>query len=140
MRTADVLESVGSLATQLKVYAARLPSVVHLATVSTGVKPRPEAVENYEEIVTRARTLIAGTRYKSLGDSLIDSLEAFERGNLLEAVQPLLAVLDHLERMQHDKEIEVGRIDEKRIAEYRGALRRILPGNSPELDAAGRGA
>jgi hypothetical protein len=41
--------------------------------------------------------------------------------------------------MQHDKEIEVGRTDEKRIAEYRAALRRILPGNKPELDPAGLG-
>jgi hypothetical protein len=57
----------------------------------------------------------------------------------LGAVQPLLAVLDHLDRMQHDKEIEAGRIDEKRIAEYRAALHKILPGNKPELGGAGRG-
>jgi hypothetical protein len=41
--------------------------------------------------------------------------------------------------MQQDKEIEAGRIDEKRLKEYRGALHKILPGNQPELDGAGGG-
>jgi hypothetical protein len=110
-----------------------------LAAVPTGVKPKLEAIEDYEDIVTRIRTQSAGTPYKSLNDSLIESLEAFEVGKLLGSVQPLLAVLDHLERMQRDKEIEVGRIDEKRLGEYRAALHKILPGNKPELDGAGRG-
>jgi hypothetical protein len=41
--------------------------------------------------------------------------------------------------MQRDKEIEVGRIDQGRTGEYRSALNKILPGNKPELDSAGRG-
>lgn len=139
MQTADVLEAIGGLTARLKAYAAKLPPVVPLAAVPTGVKPKAEAIEAYEAIVTRVRTQSAGTRFKNLGDSFIESLEAFERGKLLGAVQPLLAVLDHLERMQHDKEITVGRADEKRLAEYRAALRRILPGNTPELDAADGG-
>ncbi|HXV68468.1 MAG TPA: hypothetical protein VD738_06040 [Nitrospira sp.] len=139
MQTADFLEAIGGLTARLKAYANTLPPIVHLAAVPTGVKPTLEAIESYEEIITRVRTHSAGTRYKGLGDSLIDSLEAFEGGRLLGAVQPLLAVLDHLDRMQHDKEIEAGRIDEKRIAEYRAALHKILPGNKPELGGAGRG-
>jgi hypothetical protein len=70
---------------------------------------------------------------------LVESLEAFEAGNLLGAVQPLLAVLDQVERMQRDEEIEVGRLDEKRLGEYRANLHKILPGNKPELDGSGRG-
>jgi hypothetical protein len=139
MQTADVLEAIGGLTAWLKAYAAKLPPVVSLAAAPTGVKPNPQAIEDYEAIVTRVRTQSAGTRYKNLGDSFIESLEAFEGGKLLGAVQPLLAVLDHLERMQHDNEIAVGRADEKRLAEYRATLRRILPGNTPELDAAGGG-
>jgi hypothetical protein len=69
----------------------------------------------------------------------VSSLEAFEIGNLLGTVQPLLSVLDHLERMQRDHEIEIGRIDDKRLTEYRAALHKILPGNQPELDGAGGG-
>lgn len=139
MQTGDVLDAIGGLTAQLKVYAAKLPAIVHLTVVPTGVKPKFEAVEEYEEIVSRFRNQSAGTAYKGLNESFIESLEAFEVGKLLGSVQPLLAVLDHLERMQRDKEIEVGRTDEKRITEYRGALHKIMPGNKPELDAAGRG-
>lgn len=139
MQTSDVLDAVGGLTAQIKTYAAKLPPIVHLTAVPTGVKPKLEAVEEYEEIVSRFRQQSSGTVYKGLNESFIESLEAFEVGKLLGSVQPLLAVLDHIERMQRDQEIEVGRIDEKRVAEYRAALHKIMPGNKPELDGAGRG-
>ena len=139
MQTADVLDTIGGLAAQLKAYAAKLPAVVHLTAVPSGVKPKLEAIEDYEDIVSRFRNQSAGTLYKRLNESLLESLEAFEAGKLLGSVQPLLAALDHLERIQLDHEIEVGRIDEKRMSEYRVVLNRILPGNKPELDGAGRG-
>lgn len=139
MQTADVLDSIGGLVAQLKIYAAKLPPIVHLSVVPTGVKPKFEAVEEYEEIVSRFRSQSAGTPYKGLNELFVESLEAFEVGRLLGSVQPLLSVLDHLERMQRDKEIEIGRTDEKRTSEYRAVLNKILPGNKPELDGAGRG-
>lgn len=139
MQTADVLDALGGLLSQLKAYAAKLPPIVHLTAVPTGVKPKLEAVEEFEEILSRFRTQAAGTVYKTLNPLCVEALEAFEVGNLLGAVQPLLAILDHVERMQRDKEVEVGRLDEKRIAEYRVGLHKILPGNKPELDGAGRG-
>ena len=139
MQTADVLDAIGGLVAQLKVYAAKLPPIVHLSAVSTGVKPKFEAIEEYEEIVSRFRNQSSGTAYKGLNDLFVESLEAFEVGRLLGSVQPLLTVLDHLERMQRDKEIEIGRIDEKRTGDYRSVLNKILPGNKPELDGAGRG-
>lgn len=139
MQTADILDAIGALSAQLKIYAAKLPPIVHLAAVPTGVKPKLEAIDEYEDNVSRVRSQSAGTPYKALNEAFVASLEAFEVGNLLGAVQPLLAVLDHLERMQRDKEIEVGRIDEKRVGEYRTALHKILPGNKPELDGSGRG-
>ncbi|BFU95112.1 MAG: conserved protein of unknown function [Nitrospira sp.] len=139
MTVTDVLETVGGLTSQLKAYAAKLPSIVYLTVVPTGIKPKPEAIEEYEQLVSRFRHQSAGTAYKGLNEPLIESLEAFEVGELLGSVQPLLAVLDHLERMQRDKEAEVGRTDEKRLLDYRAALHRILPGNKPELDGAGRG-
>ncbi len=139
MQTADVLDLVGGFASQLKAYAAKLPPVVHLTAVPTGVKPTFEAVDQYEELVTRFRQRSVGTAFKGLNDLVVESLEAFEAGKLLGSVQPLLAVLDHVERMSRDQEIEVGRLDEKRIGDYRAALNKILPGNQPELDGAGRG-
>jgi hypothetical protein len=139
MQTADVLDAMGGLVAQVKMYAAKLPPIVHLSAVPTGVKPTFEAIEEYEEIVSRFRNQSAGTPYKGLNGLFVESLEAFEVGRLLGSVQPLLSVLDHLERMQRDKEIEIGRSDEKRTGEYRSALSKILPGNKPELDGAGRG-
>ncbi|MDF0676717.1 MAG: hypothetical protein P0120_20640 [Nitrospira sp.] len=139
MLTTEVLDTVGGLTSHLKSYAAKLPPIVHLSSLPSGVKPAFEAVDGYETIVSRARSQSAGTPYKSLNESLVSSLEAFEIGNLLGAVQPLLSALDHLERMQRDKEIEIGRVDEKRLKDYRAALQKILPGNQPELDGAGGG-
>ncbi len=139
MQTADFLEALGGLTAHLKSYASKLPPVVHLAAVPTGVKPPLEAIEEYETIIGRVRSLSAGTRYRGLADVLIDSLESFEAGRLLGAVQPLLVALDQVEQMSHEKELEVGRIDAKRIAEYRSVLRTILPGNKPELQSGERG-
>ena len=139
MQMTDVLDSFGGLVSHLKCYAAKLPPIVHLGTVPTGVKPNLEAIGDYEDNVTRIRTNSAGTPLKYLNDVFVESLEAFEAGKLLESVQPLLAVLDHLEQMQRDNTIDVGRFDEARIAEYRAALSKILPGNKPEVGGAGRG-
>jgi hypothetical protein len=139
MQTADILDVIGGLTSQLKLYAAKLPPIVHLSAVPAGIKPQLEAIEDYEELLSRIRAQSAGTPYRSLNQSLIESLEAFEAGRLLGAVQSLLALLDQLERMKRDKEIEVGRLDEKHMADYRATLHKILPGNKPELDGAGRG-
>lgn len=139
MQTDDVLDVMGGLVAHLKIYAVKLPPIVHLSAVPSGIKPNFEAVEEYEEIVSRFRSQSAGTPYKGLNELFVESLEAFEVGRLLGSVQPLLSVLDHLERMQRDKEIEIGRLDEKRTGEYRSTLNKILPGNKPELDGSGRG-
>lgn len=134
MSTAELLEIIGGLTSLIKSYAAKLPAVVHLNAVPSGVKPSLETVDNYETIVARARTQSAGTPFKGLNESFVTSLEAFEIGHLLGAIQPLLSVLDHVEQMQSEKDIEVGRVDEQRMREYRAALRKVLPGNRPELD------
>jgi hypothetical protein len=139
MQTGDILDAIGGLSSQLKSYAAKLPAVVHLTVVPTGMKPKPEAVDEYEAIVSRFRHQSAGTAYRGLNEPFVESLEAFEVGKLLGSVQPLLAILDHLERMQRDKEITADQADARRIAEYRAGLHKILPGNKPELDGAGRG-
>ena len=107
--------------------------------VPSGIKPNMEAVDEYESIVSRFRSQSSGTAYKVLNEAFVESLEAFEVGKLLGSVQPLLAVLDYLERMQRDKEIDAAETDQKRIMEYRAGLNNILPGNKPELDGAGRG-
>ncbi len=139
MQTGDVLDAIGGLSSQLKTYAAKLPGIVHLTVVPTGIKPKPEAIDEYEAIVSRFRNQSAGTAYRGLNEAFVESLEAFEVGKLLGSVQPLLAILDHLERMQRDKEDTADATDTRRTAEYRVGLHKIMPGNKPELDGAGRG-
>ncbi len=139
METSDVLDTVGSLVSQLKAYAAKLPVVVPMSVVPGGIKPKEEAIKAFEKTVYRFRAQSGTSIYKRLNDLFIESLEAFEGGKLLSSIQPLLAVLDHLAQMQRDKEILASPGDEKRIDEYRAALHKILPGGKPELEEAGRG-
>jgi hypothetical protein len=139
MQVNAVLDLFGDLLAQLKGYASKLPAVVHLASVPTGVKPLPEAVEVYEQALSRFREQSGRSPFKGLQDYLIESLEAFEVGNVLGAVQPLLAVLDQIDRMQRDKDVKMTPAEEKRMGDYRAALIKILPGRQPELEGAGRG-
>lgn len=139
MTTGEVLEIIGSLVSALKTYCAKLPAVVHLSMIPGGVKPTQEAIAAYEQMVYRFRAQSAPTPFRTLTDLFIESLEAFEVGSVLATVQPLLAVLDHLERMQRDKEIPVSAAEEKRFGDYRQALYKIMPGNQPELEGAGKG-
>ena len=139
MLTGEVLETIAALVAALKSYAAKLPAVVHLNVVPTGMKPQDEMVEAYERAVSRLRTQSQKTPYRHLVPPFVESVEAFEAGRLLSAIQPLLQVLDQLEQMTRDKEIDATPVDEKRIAEYRTALHRIMPGKNPELEGAGRG-
>ncbi len=139
MDSPQLLDVIGGLVSHLRGYAAKLPAVVHLAAIPSGIKPTLESVDAYENIVSRFRHQSAGTPYRTLHELFLESLEAFETGNLLGSVQPLLAVLDHVERMRRDNEITVGPTEEKRLGEYRTALHKILPGNRPELEGAGRG-
>lgn len=139
MELSEGLDVIGNLIAALKQYASKLPAMVPLASVPGGIKPTPETIEAYENAVARFRSQSGGSAYKKFNEPLIESLEAFEAGKLLGAIQPLLAILDHLDVMKRDKQIVVGPADEKRMSEYRVALNKILPGNKPELEGAGRG-
>jgi len=139
METSQALDLIGSLVAALKGYTAKLPAVVHLAAMPGGLKPQPEAVAAYEQVVYRFRSQAAASACKRLSEPLIESLEAFETGEVLKAVQPLLLALDLLELMQREKTITVAPAEEIRLRDYRAALHRIMPGKEPELEGAGRG-
>lgn len=135
----QALDIIGNLIASLKQYASKLPAMVPLASVPGGIKPTLEAIDAYEAAVSRFRSQSGNSAYKKFHESLIESLEAFEAGKLLGSVQPLLAILDHLNVMKREQQLTVGPTDEKRMDEYRIALNKILPGNKPELEGAGRG-
>lgn len=134
-----MLDVIGSLVSALKAYSAKLPTVVSLAVMPGGIRPAPEAVAAYEQTVFRFRTQGETSAFRRFNELFLESLEAFEGGRLLSAIQPLLTVLDHLDRMRREKEIAVTPAEEKRMSEYRATLNRILPGNQPELEGAGKG-
>lgn len=139
METSQVLDTVGTLIMHLKGYTAKLPPVVHLAAVPGGLRPKPESVDVFEQALSKFRSQAGTSPFKRLIALFTDALEAFEMGKVLATVQPILAVLDHVEQMQRDKDIVVTEPDRKRLAEYRTSLNKILPGNQPELEGAGRG-
>ncbi len=139
MQISEVLDVIGSLVSALRAYSAKLPAVVLLSVMPGGIRPAPEAVAAYEQTVFRFRTQGGASVFRRFNELFLESLEAFEGGRLLGAIQPLLTVLDHLDLMHREKEIAVAPAEEKRMSEYRATLNRILPGNQPELEGAGKG-
>jgi hypothetical protein len=89
--------------------------------------------------VLRFRTHTISASYRGINELFVDSLEAFEGGRLLGAIQPLLMVLDHLDVMLQEKTLALPAPAIKRLSEYRQTLMRIMPGNQPELEGAGKG-
>src|SRR5581483_6831802 len=66
VETSDVLDTIGSLVSQLKAYAAKLPAVVPMSVVPGGIKPREESIEAFEKTVYRFRTQSGASIYKRL--------------------------------------------------------------------------
>ncbi len=139
VETGDALEVVGVLVSQVKLYSSKLPAVVPLSVVPGGYKPSPEAVAAYEQAVSRFREQAGASAFRRLCESLVVSLEAFEAGWVLKAVQSLLLSLDLLEHMQDEQAIRLAPAEEGRLREYRSSLQKILPGKNPELQGAGKG-
>lgn len=139
MEMTQVLDTVGSLIAQLKTYSAKVPTVVFLQAVPGGLKPTPEAVEAFEETISRFRRHAAASHYRRLREILVETLEAFETGAVFSAVQNLLMALDQVELMQREHAARASQADEARMKEYRAALHKILPGKDPELKGAGKG-
>jgi hypothetical protein len=135
----EIVDVIGSLVSALKSYASTLPPSSALSSGPSTIKPSPEAVGSYEQAVLRFRHHVAPGSYRGVHERFIESLEAFEGGRLLGAIQPLLMVLDHVELLVRDKTMVVPMNQAKRLQEYRSVLNRILPGNQPELEGAGKG-
>ena len=139
MEMTHVLDTVGSLVAQVKTYSAKVPTVVFLQAVPGGLKPMPEAVEAFEETISRFRREATASHFRRLSEILVETLEAFETGAVLSAVQDLLMALDQIELLQREHSLKARPAEETRLKEYRAALHKILPGKDPELKGAGRG-
>lgn len=135
----ETCEVIAVLIATLKAYRAKVPEVLSLAVPPGGLKPSPEAVDSYEQAIARFRTLQPSAPLRPLTALFIESLEAFETGNVLRTAHPLLGALDHLDLMQREKKLILASTETKRLEEFRATLQRLLPGNQPELEGAGRG-
>lgn len=135
----EVLDVIGGLVAQFKAYSVKVPAVLHMTVVPGGLRPSPEAVEAYEKAVYRFRDQATAPAFRRLNELFIESLEAFESGLILRGVQSLLMALDQLELMRAEQAVRLSPPLEARLKEYRTALHRIMPGNKPELDGAGKG-
>lgn len=139
MDASDALDVIGGLVAQFKAYSVKVPAVLHMTVVPGGLRPSPEAVEAYEKAVYRFRDQATGPAFRRLNEIFIESLEAFESGLILRGVQALLLALDQLELMRTEQTVKWSPPLGARLEEYRAALHKIMPGNTPELDGAGKG-
>jgi hypothetical protein len=139
VNSSDIVEIIGSLVSAVKTYAAKLPAVCPTSLTTSAIKPTPEVVAAYEHAVLRFRRHTISAPYRGVNDLFVESLEAFEGGRLLGVIQPLLMVLDHLDVMLREKTLALPEPAINRLQEYRQTLMRIMPGNQPELEGAGKG-
>jgi len=134
MQPGEALDAIGSLIAAVKSLGAKLPAMAPVSVMPSGYKPSPEAVEAYENVVFRFRNQAGGSGYRRLTDLLTQSLEAFEAGRLLEAIQPLLLALEQLELLHREKTIAISPAEQQRVRDYRAMLFKVMPGSKPELD------
>jgi hypothetical protein len=134
MQPGEALDAIGSLIAAVKSFGVKLPAIAPVSVMPSGYKPAPEAVEAYENVVSRFRNQAGGSAYRRLTDLLTQSLEAFEAGRLLEAIQPLLLALEQLELLHREKTIAISPAEQQRVGDYRAMLFKVMPGSKPELD------
>jgi hypothetical protein len=134
MEPGEALDAMGSLVAAVKGFGARLPAMAPASVASVAYKPAPEAVDAYERVVSRFRQQSVGSPYRRLTELLTRSLEAFEAGHLLEAIQPLLLALEQLELLHREQTILMPAAEQQRVRDYRGMLVKVMPGGKPELD------
>jgi len=129
----QVLDTFGELVASLGAFAAKGPAKSFMSPAG-GLRPTPEAVEAYEEIVYRFRDR-AGITYKPLPPLLVQSLEAFEAGKVFDAVPPLLQCVEHLVELHNQNTIHFTSEQQQRMRDYHRRLEKIIPETTQsELD------
>lgn len=125
LKPEHVLEMLGELVASISNFAAK-GQVKSYESLPGDVRPTPEAVENFEEIVYRFRDQ-AGLTFKPLPSLLIDSLEAYEAGKVFNAVPPLLQCIEHLVDLHNQDTIHFTRDQQQRVREFHKRLEKIVP-------------
>ena len=129
----QVVDTLGELIAALSAFAAKVPAKSFMA-LPGGIRPTPEAIESYEDIVYRFRDK-AGLTYKVLNGLFVESLEAFEGGRVFDSVPPLLQSVEQLVELHKEGKIRFTQTEQERIREFHRRLEKILPeASKPEVD------
>ena len=129
----EVLDAFAELVASLSNFAAK-GQVKSFESLPGDVRPTPEAVENFEDIVYRFRDR-AGLTYKPIPPLFIESLEAFEAGKVFNAVPPLLQCIEHLVDLHNQDTIHFIPDQQQRVRDFKKRLEKIIPETTQsELD------
>ncbi len=132
LEPARIIDTVGELIAGLSAFAAKVPAQSFNSI--QGMRPTEEAVESFEDTVYRFRDR-AGTTFKGVSPLLIDSLEAFETGKVIDAVLPLQQAVELLVEIHKDEKVTFSASEQERIRDFFQRLHKLFPeANKAELD------
>ena len=133
MNTDQALDIIGNIIATLTTFSAKIPAQSFMVQPG-GIRPTPEAVEAYEDAVYRFRDG-AGMTYKGMTPFLIESLEAFETGQVFHVVSPLLQALEQLTEIHKGGKVSISEREQSRLLEFLRRLHKIFPdATKPEVD------
>ena len=122
----QVVDALGELIAALAAFAAKVPAQSFMA-MPGGIRPSPEVVESYEDIVYRFRDRVGKSTFKILTTVFLDSLEAFEAGRVFDAVPPLQQAVEQLVELHNGEKVKFSPDEQNRIREFKRRLEKILP-------------
>lgn len=134
MEPSQVVDTLGELIAALAAFAGKVPAKTFMA-MPGGIRPTPEAVESYEDIIYRFRERVGKSTFKFLNTYFLNSLEAFEGGRVFDAVPPLQQAIEQMVELHKGEKVKFTAADQDRIRNFHQRLEKILPETSkPEVD------
>jgi len=121
----QVVDILGELIAALAAFAGKVPAKTFMA-MPGGIRPTPEAVESYEEIVYRYRDRAGKSTFKVLNSYFLDSLEAFEGGRVFDAVPSLQQAVEQLVELHKQERVKFTAADQDRIREFHRRLEKMV--------------
>jgi hypothetical protein len=133
MEPSQMVDTLGEAIAALSAFATKVPAKSSML-IPGGIRPTPEAIESYEDIVYRFRDR-AGSTYRVLTPFFIESLEAFEAGRIFDAVPPLQQAIEQIVELNHEEKVKFTFEDRERIRDFHRRLDKLLPEtHKPEVD------
>ena len=101
-------------------------------TGNTGMKPPASVVREYERAVYAFRDQRMPGAVKGISQLLVDSIDAFEAGRVLDAGRGVMLALEQFEAVGKDAEVTITPEQAAALGQFRtGLFKMVVP--SPEL-------